>query len=30
MCKFTFGDEQGHNNKITYQSYMGDYIRSKS
>ena len=21
MCKFTFGDEQGHNNKITYQLY---------
>ena len=21
MCKFTFGDEQGHNNKITYQMY---------
>ena len=21
MCVFTFGDEQGHNNKITYQLY---------
>jgi hypothetical protein len=21
MCVFTFGDEQGHNNKITYQMY---------
>ena len=21
MCLFTFGDEQGHNNKITYQMY---------
>jgi hypothetical protein len=21
MCLFTFGDEQGHNNKITYQLY---------
>ena len=21
MCKFTFGDEHGHNNKITYQMY---------
>ena len=21
MCKFTFGDEHGHNNKITYQLY---------
>jgi hypothetical protein len=21
MCKFTFGDEKGHNNKITYQLY---------
>ena len=21
MCKFTFGDEKGHNNKITYQVY---------
>jgi hypothetical protein len=21
MCIFTFGDEQGHNNKITYQMY---------
>jgi hypothetical protein len=27
MCKFTFGDEQGHNNKITYQLY-GDITDS--